>query len=100
MRDWLYGIIAEHPGDVEQTITSARCEAEDLLSVYHLVSSPKEMGGAGVTPEFGKFKNVKSIFPLHNPSKNQSLLRHLSKRLFLRDEDFDEIRDHFGPKVS
>lgn len=58
------------------------------------------MGGAGVTPEFGRFKNVKSIFPLHNPGKNQSLLRHLSQRIFLRDEDFDRIRDLFGPKVS
>lgn len=75
-------------------------EAEDILSVYHLVSWPKSLGGAGITPEWGQWEHVKSIFPLHNETKNQALLKHLSKRLVLTMEDLDQIRDLFGTKVS
>jgi hypothetical protein len=75
------------------------CEAEDLLSMYHLVNWSKANGGAGITPGFGKWKNVKSIFPIHNESANTALLGHLSRRLFLNNEDLDRIRDLFGVKV-
>lgn len=74
-------------------------EAEDLLSMYHLVHWPKDLGGAGISPGIGKWKNVRAIFPLHNQRVNQSLLRHLSKRVFLTTQDLDSIRDLFGSKV-
>lgn len=75
-------------------------EAEDVLSMYHLVSWSKENGGAGITAGFGQWENVKSIFPLHNEAVNRALLGHLSKRLFLATEDLDRIRDLFGTKVA
>ncbi len=75
-------------------------EAEDLLAVYHLVNWPTDMGGAGITPGVGKWENVKSIFPIHNDAVNRSLLRHLSRRIFLKVEDLDNIRDLFGSKVA
>ena len=75
-------------------------EAEDLLSVYHLITWPKELGGAGITPGVGQWENVQAVFPIHNPGTNQSLLRHLSKRIFLRNEDLDMIRDLFGAKAG
>ncbi|KAK7054370.1 hypothetical protein VNI00_003564 [Paramarasmius palmivorus] len=95
VKDWLYGISREHPESGKGAF-----EAEDILSVYHLVNWSKELGGAGVTPGYGKWKNVKSIFPLHNERANQELLYYLSKRLFLRYSDIDKIRDLFGAKVA
>lgn len=61
---------------------------------------PKEQGGAGITPEVHEWQNVKCIFPLHNDPVNQSILRHLSKRIILTVEDFDKIRDLHGSKVA
>ncbi|KJZ79533.1 hypothetical protein HIM_01002 [Hirsutella minnesotensis 3608] len=99
VRDWLFGIASEHPGGAGHTV-NGKNEAEDLLSMHHLLSWPKDMGGAGLTPGYGQFKNVKAAFPLHNPRTNQSLLRHLGKKLILRDDDFDKIRDLFGAKTA
>lgn len=67
--------------------------------MYHLVNWSKANGGAGITPEFGQWENVKSIFPLHNDAANQALLKHLSRRFILTNEDLDQIRDLFGSKV-
>lgn len=100
VKDWLYAITQSHPGGDKDTVVDGWYEAEDLLAVYHLVGWPKDMGGAGITPEFGRWTNVKSIFPIHNDTKNKAILRHLSKRFFLTVTDFDEIRDLFGSKVS
>ncbi|KAF7557109.1 hypothetical protein G7Z17_g860 [Cylindrodendrum hubeiense] len=100
VKDWLYGIIPNHPGGDKNTVVKGDYEAEDILSVYHLVNWPKDLGGAGITPGIGKWERVKSIFPLHNTEVNQSLLRHLSKRIFLAPEDLDSIRDLLGSKVA
>lgn len=75
-------------------------ESEYILSVYHLVNWSKDIGGAGITPDYGKWENVRSIFPLQNQGANRALLLHLSKRLLLRNEDLDQIRDLFGSKVA
>lgn len=66
----------------------------------HLVTWPKEQGGAAITPGFGKWENVTTVFPLHNPRRNRELLIHLSKRLFLTSNDLDWIRDIWGSKVA
>ncbi|KAK5996205.1 hypothetical protein PT974_04634 [Cladobotryum mycophilum] len=100
VRDWLYGITQARPEGNKDTVVSAAFEAEDILSMYHLVYWPQDMGGAGITPELGKWQNVKSIFPLHNERVNQELLRHLSKRIFITDKDLDQIRNLFGSKVA
>jgi len=55
--DWLYGITKNHPGGTNNTIVSGANEAEDLLSMYHLVTWEKSLGGAGITP--GKFNSCK-----------------------------------------
>ncbi|GAO19187.1 hypothetical protein UVI_02063570 [Ustilaginoidea virens] len=100
VKDWLYAIRQSHPGGDKDTVVKGSYEAEDLLALYHLISWPKDLGGAGITPEVTPWANVKSIFPLHNEAVNQSLLGHLSKRLILTSEDFDKIRDLHGPKVA
>lgn len=100
MKDWLYGITKKHPGGNSNSVVAGAYEAEDLVSLYHLVTWRKELGGAGITPGFGKWENVASAFPLHNPRTNQKLLVHLSKKFFLRSEDLDQIRDLWGSKVA
>lgn len=100
VKDWLYGITKHHPGGTATTSVPADFEAEDLLSMHHLVNWGKDLGGAGITPEFGKWEHVTAIFPLHDQLANRALLSHLSKRIFLSLEDLDQIRDLFGTNVA
>ncbi|KAL1593756.1 hypothetical protein SLS60_010488 [Paraconiothyrium brasiliense] len=100
VKDWLYGITKKHPGGNSNSIVAGANEAEDLQSLYHLVTWRKELGGAGITPGFGKWENVLSAFPLHNPRRNQKLLLHLSTKFFLSSDDLDQIRDLWGTKVA
>ncbi|KAL2752923.1 hypothetical protein ACRALDRAFT_1065912 [Sodiomyces alcalophilus JCM 7366] len=100
VKDWLYGVVHDHPGGTKTTVVDAHYEAEDILSVYHLVNWPKEHGGAGITPGIGQWKNIEAIFPLHNQHTNQKLLAHLSRRVFLTTDDLDKIRDIWGSKVA
>jgi anoctamin-10 len=100
VKDWLYGITKDHPGGTAASVVHAEFEAEDLLSVYHLVNGRKELGGAGITPQSGQWKNVAAIFPLHNHVTNRVLLTHLSTRMFLTVEDLDRIRDLWGAKTG
>lgn len=100
VKDWLYGITKHHPGGKSDSVVTADYEAEDVLSVYHLVNWRKELGGAGITPEQGQWENVSAIFPLHDPSANRKLLTHLSSRMFLSVDDLDSIRNIWGAKVA
>jgi anoctamin-10 len=81
-------------------VVDAEFEAEDLLSVYHLINWRKELGGAGITPESDQWKNVSAMFPLHNLAANRVLLTHLSTRMFLTVDDLDQIRDLWGAKTA
>ncbi|KAH7079673.1 calcium-activated chloride channel-domain-containing protein [Paraphoma chrysanthemicola] len=100
VKDWLYGITKNHPGGNASSVVRADFEAEDILSVYHLVNWRPELGGAGITPEQGQWANVSSMFPLHNRAANRELLTHLSKRVFLTLDDLDKIRDLWGAKIA
>ncbi|KAL2162504.1 hypothetical protein VTH06DRAFT_7418 [Thermothelomyces fergusii] len=100
LKDWLYGIVQKHPGGGKDSVVDGAFEAEDVLSVYHLVTWPKSNGGAGITPGYGQWKNVECVFPLHNEPANQALLRHMNSRLWLTSDDLDRIRDLFGTKVT
>ena len=64
-----------------------------------MLTSPQEEGGAGITPKSGEWKNVESMFPLHNTAFNKEWIRKWSTTTFLKVEDLDEIRDHLGEKV-
>ncbi|KAF5974043.1 IST2-like protein [Fusarium bulbicola] len=100
VKDWLYGITPNHPGGDKTTVVDGAYEAEDILSVYHIVNWSKDLGGAGITPGTGKWENVKAIFPIHNSNVNQSLLKYLSRKFFLSNEDIDQIRNLHGSKVA
>ncbi|KAH8731791.1 calcium-activated chloride channel-domain-containing protein [Phaeosphaeriaceae sp. PMI808] len=100
VKDWLYGIIKNQPCGTTSSVVRADFEAEDVLSMHHLIHWSKELGGAGITPGTGQWTNVSSTFPLHNHRTNRVLLTHLSKRIFLTSGDLDQIRDLFGAKTA
>jgi anoctamin-10 len=95
----LYGITQVRPVGDSNTIVDGDTEAEDLRSINHLVSWQKEKGGAGITANHGKWKNVKASFPLHNLAANRALLSRWSKTTIFTMEDLDAIRALFGEKV-
>lgn len=74
-------------------------EAERLRIIHHLITSPWSEGGAGVTPKEGQWKNVESIFPLHDHTFNKEWIKKWSTMTFLKIEDLDQIRNRFGEKV-
>ncbi|PYH99787.1 plasma membrane stress response protein [Aspergillus ellipticus CBS 707.79] len=100
VKDWLHGIIHELPQGDDYAIVEAETPAEALRSVYHAVSWQKSLGGAGITPTLGQWKNVTAAIPLHDRSANAELLRKWSKTIFLTTEDLDAIRALFGEKVA
>ena len=74
--------------------------AERLRIVYQLITNPEDDGGAGVTAKHGEWKNVESIFALHNNEFNRGWLKKWATSYTLKPEDLDSIRDQFGEKVS
>lgn len=100
VKDWLHGIIHEFPEGGDEGETEADTPAEALRSVYHAVTWQKHLGGAGITPKVGQWKNITAAIPLHDRSANAELLRKWSRTIFLTAEDLDAIRALFGEKVS
>ncbi|TRX93115.1 hypothetical protein FHL15_005983 [Xylaria flabelliformis] len=102
LQDWLYGVRASAP---EKDVTKAFenepvTEAERLRLVYLLITKPKNEGGAGITPKVGQWKDVISIFPLHDHSFNSTWIKAWSTKYFLDEEDLDRIRNKFGESVA
>ncbi|KAK8042565.1 hypothetical protein PG994_013048 [Apiospora phragmitis] len=64
VQDWLYGVRIKTPEkDVDKIFEEDPIvDAERLRLVYLLLTSPKNEGGAGITPETGQWKYVESIF--------------------------------------
>lgn len=101
VKDWLYGVRAAQPDkEAQDSLTSQPLtEAERYRVVYHTITDPTEDGGAGITPKQGQWKNVESVFPLHDQQFNKEWIRKWSTMTFLKAEDLDAIRDHLGEKV-
>lgn len=92
---------AEPDRQTQNTLAGeALTEAERLRIIHHLITSPKEEGGAGIIPKEGQWKNVESIFPLHDHTFNKEWIKRWSTMTFLKVEDLDQIRDRFGEKVG
>ncbi|PVH77554.1 DUF590-domain-containing protein [Cadophora sp. DSE1049] len=100
VKDWLYGVTQRKPEHDGTRSITGNTETENLRSMYHLVTWKKSMGGAGITPEVGKWKNVKSVYPLHNKAATRALLVKWSRQLILREEDLDQIRGLFGENLA
>ena len=100
MKDWLFGITHDLPVGDENTTADAETPAEEIRSVYHAVTWSKELGGAGITPNHGKWKRVTASFPLHDQDACSELLRQWSRKTLLTAQDLDAIRALFGEKVQ
>ncbi|KAI0008574.1 DUF590-domain-containing protein [Xylariaceae sp. FL0662B] len=102
VQDWLYGVRITAPEkDVSREFSSVPVsEAERLRTVYLLMTKPKNEGGAGITPKVGQWKDVISIFPLHNHAFNAQWIKQWSTKYFLDEEDLEQIRDKFGESVA
>lgn len=101
VKDWLNGVRAAEPArDTQKTLAGeSLTEAERFRITHHLITSPREDGGAGIIPKEGQWKNVESIFPLHDHTFNKEWIKRWSTMTFLKAEDLDQIRDRFGEKV-
>ncbi|KAI1119402.1 DUF590-domain-containing protein [Nemania sp. NC0429] len=102
VQDWLYGVRASAPEkDIGQAFKKEPVsEAERLRLVYLLITKPKNEGGAGITPKIGRWKQITSVFALHDQSFNSSWIRTWSTKYFLDEQDFDHIRNKFGESVA
>ena len=102
VQDWLYGVRITSPEkDVEKAFKDEPVtDAERLRLVYLLITKPKNDGGAGITPNASRWKNVASIFPLHNHAFNRQWIKQWSSKYILDEKDLDQIRDKFGESVA
>lgn len=94
----MHGVRAAQPE--EDNSGQDLTQAERYRIVHHLITSPVEDGGAAITPKEGKWKNVESIFPLHDKAFNVEWIKKWSTTTFLKPEDLDDIRDRLGEKVG
>ncbi|KAL8944025.1 MAG: hypothetical protein Q9216_000734 [Gyalolechia sp. 2 TL-2023] len=102
VKDWLHGVRPAEPAKETRSTLEGQSltEAERFRIIYHLIASPREEGGAGITPKEGQWKNVESIFPLHDHTFNKKWIKKWSTMTFLKVEDLDQIRDRFGEKIA
>ncbi|KAL8907228.1 MAG: hypothetical protein Q9207_001529 [Kuettlingeria erythrocarpa] len=102
VKDWLHGVRPAEPARETQDTLSGESltEAERLRIIHHLITSPREEGGAGIIAKEGQWKNVESIFPLHDHTFNKEWIKKWSTMTFLKVEDLDQIRDRFGEKIA
>ncbi|KAJ6022726.1 hypothetical protein N7499_008041 [Penicillium canescens] len=100
IKDWLFGITHTLPDGDETAIADAETPSEEIRSVYHAVTWQKKIGGAGITPGFGKWERVTASFPLHDQEACRDMLRKWSRKTVLTSQDLDAIRALFGEKVA
>ena len=65
-----------------------------------MLTLPKRKGGAEITPKYGDWEYVESIFALHDNDLNKQWLKDWSRKTFLSDHDLDQIRAHLGERVA
>ena len=101
VKDWLHGVRAAQPDKETQTsLTSQQLtEAERYRIVHQMITNPRSEGGAGIIPKQAPWKNVESLFPLHDHKFNKEWIKKWSTMTFLKAEDLDDIRNRFGEKV-
>ncbi|TDZ26586.1 Uncharacterized protein Cob_v000863 [Colletotrichum orbiculare MAFF 240422] len=102
LQDWLHGARTVGPDtDLSQALRDEPVsDAERLRLVYLLIVKPKNEGGAGITPQSGRWKHVDCVFPLHDHAFNKQWIKKMSTKGQTDEADLDEIRDRFGENVA
>ncbi|KAI9754113.1 MAG: hypothetical protein M1815_005821 [Lichina confinis] len=102
VQDWLRGI--RHAAPEQETRTSLESEplteAERLRVIYEILTNGPNEGGAGITPKRGEWKEVESVFPLHDHTFNKRWMKKWASTYVLGLDDQDEIRNKFGEKIA
>ncbi|KAF2501445.1 DUF590-domain-containing protein [Lophium mytilinum] len=102
VRDWVHGVLAAAPPkETREALESEPLyEAERLRIIYQLITNPVSEGGAGITPKEDGWKEVESIFALHDHEYNKDWIKKWSTSYFLKTEDLDDIRNRLGEKIA
>ncbi|TGO63172.1 hypothetical protein BOTNAR_0104g00200 [Botryotinia narcissicola] len=102
VQDWLYGVRTAAPEKNMQEALSAEpmTEAERLRLVYLLITKPRNVGGAGITPKRGEWQGVESIFPLHDHEFNKVWIKEITSKYLLTTKDLEDIKDRFCEKIG
>lgn len=102
VRDWIHGVRSAAPENVTRESLEAEplYEAERLRIIYQLITNPTSEGGAGITPKEGEWKNVESIFALHDHAYNKDWIKKWTSQYILSTEDLDDIRNRMGEKIA
>lgn len=101
VQDWIQGMRSAAPEkETRQALEKDPLYgAERLRIIYQLITNAPEDGGAGITPKHGEWKNVESIFALHDREYNKNWIKKWSTEWYLKPEDLDDIRNRLGEKV-
>ncbi|KAF2085021.1 DUF590-domain-containing protein [Saccharata proteae CBS 121410] len=102
VKDWIHGVRAAAPPKETRKALEAEplYEAERLRIIYQLITNPEHEGGAGITPREDGWKEVESLFALHDHKYNNSWIKKWSTQYLLTPEDLDEIRNRLGEKIA
>ncbi|KKZ64973.1 hypothetical protein EMCG_09118 [[Emmonsia] crescens] len=100
VRDWLHGVRHSQPDPDAKGSCVPETDAERLLIVYNMITSPTDEGGAGITPKHGEWDYVESVFPLHDKLLNKTWIKSWTSKTFLTADDLDQIRNHHGEKIG
>ncbi|OJD24561.1 hypothetical protein ACJ73_04080 [Blastomyces percursus] len=100
VRDWLHGVRNSQPNPDAKGSCIPETDAERLLIVYNMITSPTSEGGAGITPKYGEWNHVDSVFPLHDKLLNKTWIKDWTSKTFLTTDDLDQIRNHHGEKIG
>lgn len=101
VQDWIHGVRSAAPAkETRQSLEAEPLhEAERSRIIYQLITNPVDEGGAGITPKQGEWKEVESVFLLHDHAHNKEWIKSWSTKYLLTPEDIDEIRNRLGEKV-
>ncbi|KAF4552273.1 Calcium-activated chloride channel-like protein [Elsinoe fawcettii] len=102
VNDWIHGIRAAAPEKETRKSLEAEPlhEGERLRIIHRLITLPESEGGAGITAKQGEWKNVESIFALHDHAYNKAWIKRWSTKYLLDAQDIDEIRDRLGENIA
>ncbi|EGE84743.1 hypothetical protein RJZ56_003604 [Blastomyces dermatitidis] len=100
VRDWLHGVRNSQPNPNAKGSYTPETDAERLLMVYNMITAPSNEGGAGITPKYGEWNHVDSVFPLHDKLLNKTWIKAWTSKTFLTADDLDQIRNHHGEKIG
>ncbi|ODV92034.1 hypothetical protein CANCADRAFT_20971 [Tortispora caseinolytica NRRL Y-17796] len=96
VRNWCFGLDKSDLLDLSSEMTLS-----DKISIgYNILTAPLAEGGCGITPNYGRWKFVTSVYAPQNEKFNKDFLERWSKKYFVSDSDLESIKSNFGAEVA